>query len=340
MSEELLRVPALKDFIIRPPKMEDAQAASDLDNICSQALIGKDQSEPVDFESGWQSPEFDKEASVRLVFTKDGQLVGNFEVRDHHAPYVRTGIGIRVHPDFRDKGMPEAMLAWAEARARQAVSKAPEGAQVMMTSGANHIDEWKKGLLEGHGMEINRHFLRMGIEFTHPPTEPKIPDGFILRPYDPETELEKVALIYQDSFRDHFGFTEEPLEKILEGISHWIANDPDHDPDVWLVAVGGDQLAALAICSPRIVEDPEMGAVYILGVGRDWRGRGLGSAILQYAFVELHKKGCKRVSLDVDAASLTGATRLYEKAGMSVYRQFDSYSKILRVGEDISTTSL
>ena len=111
MSEELLKVPALKDFIIRPPKIEDSQAASDLDNIVSQALIGKDQSEPVDFESGWQAPEFDKEASVRLLFTKDGQLVGNFEVRDHHAPYVRIGIGVKVHPDFRDNGMPEAMLA-------------------------------------------------------------------------------------------------------------------------------------------------------------------------------------------------------------------------------------
>jgi ribosomal protein S18 acetylase RimI-like enzyme len=83
-----------------------------------------------------------------------------------------------------------------------------------------------------------------------------------------------------------------------------------------------------------------MGHVNILGVRRDWRGRGLGLALLQHSFVALYNKGCKRVSLEVDADSLTGATKLYEKAGMSEVRKYISYSKILREGEDITTTSL
>jgi mycothiol synthase len=39
----------------------------------------------------------------------------------------------------------------------------------------------------------------------------------------------------------------------------------------------------------------------------------------------------------VDATSLTGATRLYEKAGMWVYRQWDTYEKELRPGRDLMT---
>jgi hypothetical protein len=35
------------------------------------------------------------------------------------------------------------------------------------------------------------------------------------------------------------------------------------------------------------------------------------------------------VGLGVDAASLTGATRLYEKAGMHVTRRYDTYEKVL-----------
>ncbi|MFN2144649.1 MAG: GNAT family N-acetyltransferase [Anaerolineales bacterium] len=340
MTEPLLDVPALADFVIRPPKMEDAQAVSDLSNTHSQHLFGTNQSEAVDFESAWQSPGFDLENSARLVFTREGQLVAYFDVRDQQAPHVRIRVNVLVHPDFQESGMPEAMLAWVEARAREAVSKAPDGAQVIMATNTNHIDTWKKKLLEGHGMEVIRYFLRMGIEFDEPPQLSVVPEGIMLRPYDPETELEKLALIYKDSFRDHFGYVDEPQEEMIKALQHWIATDPDHDPELWLVAADGDRLAALAICVPRVVEDPEMGAVYILGVGREWRGQGLGMAILRYAFTELHKKGCKRVSLDVDASSLTGATRLYEKAGMSVYRQFDAYSKILREGEDISTTAL
>ena len=47
-----------------------------------------------------------------------------------------------------------------------------------------------------------------------------------------------------------------------------------------------------------------------------------------------------KVGLGVDGASLTGATRLYEKAGMHIFRQFDAYEKDLRPGEDLSTQAL
>lgn len=340
MCEEFLQVPALKDFIIRPPKMEDAQACTDLSNIFSQKTWGTNQQEAVDFEFGWQAPGVDLERSVRLVFTEGGQLVGYFAVRDHNEPYVRIGVSVVIHPDYQESEMPAAMFAWAEAVARLAISKAPVGAQVALSSGTSSLNTWKKDFLESQGLEVVRHFLRMEIKFDGVPQEPDIPKGLVIRPYDPETELEQVALAYQDSFQDHFGYVEEPLDTMMEELVHWIANDPDHDPEVWFIAMDGDRIAGLSICTPRIVEDVEMGYVYILGVGRDWRGRGLGQALLRHSFVELYKKGCQRVGLDVDASSLTGAIRLYKKAGMSVTRQGDSYRKILREGEDISTTSL
>ena len=46
------------------------------------------------------------------------------------------------------------------------------------------------------------------------------------------------------------------------------------------------------------------------------------------------------MGLGVDAQSLTGATRLYEKAGMHVDRQYANYEKELRPGEDLGTQSL
>lgn len=46
------------------------------------------------------------------------------------------------------------------------------------------------------------------------------------------------------------------------------------------------------------------------------------------------------MALDVDAQSLTGATRLHEKAGMHVARQTVLYKKELRTGVDLRTESL
>jgi hypothetical protein len=44
--------------------------------------------------------------------------------------------------------------------------------------------------------------------------------------------------------------------------------------------------------------------------------------------------------LVIDADSLTGATRLYEKAGMRVARQIATYKKELRAGEELGTQAI
>jgi hypothetical protein len=46
------------------------------------------------------------------------------------------------------------------------------------------------------------------------------------------------------------------------------------------------------------------------------------------------------VGLGVDADSLTGATRLYEKAGMHVVRELATYEKELRAGEELARQSV
>lgn len=56
-----------------------------------------------------------------------------------------------------------------------------------------------------------------------------------------------------------------------------------------------------------------------------------------FTFGEFFKRGIRNVYLGVDAQSLTGATRLYERAGMHVIRQYNSYEKELRAGKELST---
>lgn len=62
------------------------------------------------------------------------------------------------------------------------------------------------------------------------------------------------------------------------------------------------------------------GYVALLGVRRPWRRQGLGEALLLHSFEAFRRKGFTRGTLGVDASSVTGATRLYERAGMRVYR--------------------
>jgi mycothiol synthase len=54
---------------------------------------------------------------------------------------------------------------------------------------------------------------------------------------------------------------------------------------------------------------------------------------LQHSFGALYRASKRKVSLEVDAENATGATRLYEKAGMHVERRVEIFEKELRPGE-------
>ncbi|NIO68281.1 MAG: GNAT family N-acetyltransferase [Anaerolineae bacterium] len=117
-------------------------------------------------------------------------------------------------------------------------------------------------------------------------------------------------------------------------------NDPSFDQSLWFVAVDGEEIAGFSLCYSIVAEDPDMGEVATLGVRRPWRRQGLALALLHHSFGELYQRGKPKATLGVDAQSLTGATRLYEKAGMHVQRRYDSYEKELRPGKDLSTQSV
>jgi ribosomal protein S18 acetylase RimI-like enzyme len=63
-----------------------------------------------------------------------------------------------------------------------------------------------------------------------------------------------------------------------------------------------------------------------------WRKRGLGYALLEQSFNAFLQRGISTVALGVDASNPTGATRLYERAGMRVASEIIRYEKELRAG--------
>jgi ribosomal protein S18 acetylase RimI-like enzyme len=72
-----------------------------------------------------------------------------------------------------------------------------------------------------------------------------------------------------------------------------------------------------------------MGWIGAIGVREHWRRRGLGLALLRHGFAELYRRGEHVIGLGVDAENPTGATRLYERAGMRVAWSAALYEKRL-----------
>lgn len=327
-------------FHLRPTTMDDLEESVDMFNACSTHMIGKNEVTLSDVRAEWLLPDFDLETASRVAVDSRGRLVGYVEVWDIDQLPVDIWVWARVHPEYEGLGIGTALMNWAEQRARQVVGRVPEDLRVVMRSGTYNGYEPAQTLFENMGMKPVRHFLTMAIELDEKPPEPQWPDGVSVRSMTGLDEAREVVWAVKDAFRDHWGYVDQPFEQELEHWLHFIKHDERFDPDLWFLAMDGDEIAGVSLCVGESSEDKDMGWVRTLGVRRPWRRQGLGLALLHYTFGEFFRSGRARAGLGVDAASLTGATRLYDRAGMRPIRQFDTFELELRPGRDIRTQEI
>jgi mycothiol synthase len=160
----------------------------------------------------------------------------------------------------------------------------------------------------------------MEIDLADEPPEPDV-SGFIIRDYQPGEDDRALHAMHQEAFADHWEFTPQPIEKWLT----WRHERSDYAPELWRVGLDGNEIAGAALC----FGERHLGWVLDLAVGPRWRKRGLGLALLQSGFRALWQRGHTHVGLEVDSENETGATRLYERAGMRVTRRYATYEKRL-----------
>ena len=326
-------------FTFRPAAMDDLHAAIALFNACSMAQIGKAVIEETEFGTDWKMPYFDLETDTRVVLDSGSKIVGYTAVWDR-APHVRISAQVRVHPEYIDQRIGAYLGRWAEERALQAVSKAPPAARVVLEQNVYSTDAAAQESLLRQGYRLVRYYFGMAIDMDGPPPEPVLPEGITIRHFRRDEEARALVHALRDAFEDHWGYVEQPFE---EEYATWLTamdEDPAFDETLWFVAIADGEIVGLTQCYDICAEGPQVGAVEVLGVRRPWRRRGIALALLRRSFDELYRRGKTTVVLGVDAQSLTGALRLYEKAGMRVQYRIDRYEKELRPGEDMSTREL
>lgn len=327
-------------FTIRGATMNDVEPALALFNRWSRSVIGRDEITDADaIRNEWVSPNFDPAEDIRLVFAPNGQMAGYIEVWTTSKPLVHPWMWGRVDPDHQGKGVGTWMMHWAEQRALRELPSVPAELRFAPRVGTMREAEQAKNLFESLGYERIRSSYHMLIEMDTPVPDPVFSEGITLRTYTSDADAEAIYLAVEDSFRDHFGFVEQPFEEGLKRFKHFWMKE-SFDPTLLFMAMDGDQVAGINLCLPRSFDDPEMGWVGTLGVRRPWRKRGLGLALLRHSFNEFYRRGLRKVGLGVDAENLTGALHLYESAGMHVHQAFDQYEKELRPGMEISVQSL
>lgn len=297
---------------LRPPSEEDFDAMLEVLNAAARAADGEDEYSAEGLRTWLTSLKVDPERDIRVA-EEDGRLVGYADVDPQGENPIVWWCDVRVHPDADAAAVVPELVDWLEQRAVKGLLRVWTPSKVQAVAEA----------YERLALRPMRHSFRMAIEFDGSPDPPVWPEG--ISPGTLETGHERAVY---DAFRETWLDTWAPEEESFEEWAHWTFEREGFDPTLWFLAYAGEEIAGFSLCRPSETRR-DTGYVNLLGVRRPWRRRGLGEALLRHSFVEFHRRGFPRVVLGVDAGSPTGATRLYERAGMQVVRRLDIYEREL-----------
>jgi mycothiol synthase len=266
----------------------------------------------------WRRPRFDVSRDTRVVVAPEGDLAAYVEIYDS-VPRAEVESAGRVHPDHRGRGIGAFLLAWAEHGAEGLA----QGHAIELYVDSSGADTSAAALLQSRGFQVVRHFWHMEIELGRELNTPRKIASISIDRFEPGRDDRPVYELMTEAFKGHWGYPEESL---AEWRRSKLERD-DYDPELWWVARDGRRVVGTLI--GNIAQDDMRAWVSELAVAGDYRGKGIGTCLLEHAFAGFVNRGMPRVRLNVDSENETGATRLYERVGMTIVRRFDIYVKTL-----------
>jgi len=301
--------PDVERAFLTPVVAADAAAVTEVVAALESSLYGQSTFSQADLEDEWLELDLGQDARV----VRDGdRIVGYSLVRERGELWRVEGY---VHPDAFGGGIGRLIATGLEEDA------AHHGAR-RIQNGVLEADSAACRLLESLGYAAVRVFRELRIELEAPPPEPEWPDGLRVVPFDAEHDALEFHAAHQEAFADAWDYTPRDFEswtRVNLGSERF-------DPTLWCVVRAGAEIAAGTICTGDTYGG---GWVHTLFTRRPWRKQGVGAALLGDSFRRFWDRGEHSVGLGVDAASDTGAFRLYERAGMAPTLGWVAYEKEL-----------
>jgi GNAT superfamily N-acetyltransferase len=220
-----------------------------------------------------------------------------------------------VHPLFHGIGLGRALLGWSRDRAEEMLAPFP-GATIQ--AHCVELDQRVQRLYVAAGMRPIRYYSDMLLRFADRPTSSKLSDAPIPAGYQSlaiaDVDLEALRVLKNRCFADHWGSSAmSPIEW-----QEYLTAESMRPALGEVIADMSGELVAYQLTGAFPQDTDTVGHVLWvnnLGVHREHRNRGLARLLLERHLIRAQADGYEGSMLGVDAASLTGANKLYESVG-------------------------
>jgi GNAT superfamily N-acetyltransferase len=267
--------------------------------------------------------------SLTVEATVGGSIAGRGQLLVQDRGYEwRSTFALELAEATEDPMVPAALVRWAEVetqtiiqRARAPLAKsgrAPKPSPILFC-----VDNPPDGPATAEALAAARIEFAVGEDEMTRPTgkapEASFPDGLSLFPWN-ESMAPHFFRAYSEAFRTRPGFPNWEY-------SRWqaaFAADQAFRPELSVVVLEGSEPAAFAIIW---VEDGT-GWITQMGVRPEWRGKGLGEAMISRALSAFAAEGIETAALEV-ATNNPQARALYERMGFKISSSYRSWRKTL-----------
>jgi len=224
----------------------------------------------------------------------------------------------RVAPELRRRGVGTGLLGWVQGRLAELTADAGGDVTIRTVGLSPATTEF----LTRNDYEVTQHeaiLVRPNLDDI--PDVP-LPEGLEVRPVD-EPDLRSIYEAEVEHFKDHWGASEETPES-------WgsFQRDPHRDMTMWQIAYDGDRI--VGIVRPLIHEGEnehmgrKRGYTEDISTARDWRGKGVATALIARALEVQRDRGLEETALSVHVENPHGAYRLYESMGFRLHSRQDT----------------
>lgn len=277
-----------------------------------------------DIRTSYQGDERLDEGRDILIAEAGGGVVGHVAVftwKELAGSRILFHAG-RVTPAWRHHGIGTGMLHWAQGRLDETSGDTGEDTITRTTGVSAATTEF----MTKNGYQVTEHeaiLVRPNLDDI--PDVP-LPDGIEVRPVD-EADLRMIYEAEVEHFKDHWGASEEE-----SGWWESFQSDSHRDMSMWQVAFDGDRVVGIVRPHIQAEENEQMGRkrgyTEEISTNRDWRGRGVATALIARALAVQRDHGLEETALSVHVENPHGAYRLYESMGFELHSRFDTLELI------------